>query len=108
MAHSQATDCIKDNKETTLERNKSITGLLVRQAIQRASDILSRIEKDGADFVRMDEHHMYIWHREELVNLYDHQHLIRFLEKHAYMPKRTANKMIVAAWIIFQALQRCS
>lgn len=69
---------------------------------------LTSLEAEGADYVRMDDTHAYIWHNEQLVNLYDHQHLIRFLEKHSYLKKRTENKMIIAAWIIFEGIRRCA
>ena len=77
------------------------------RAIETADRILDRLERDGADFVQADERRAYLWHHEQLVNLFNHQEVIRFLEKHDYMRKRIDNKMIVAARIIFEGIKRC-
>ena len=76
-------------------------------AIQRAEAILASMEAKGADFVDVDNNHAYIWHHEQLVNLYRHKELIQFLAKHGYLKPRTENKMIIAAWIIFESIKRC-
>ncbi len=76
-------------------------------AIQRAEAILASMEADGADFVGVDKHHMFVWCREQLVNIYQHRELIQFLSKNGYLKPRTENKMIIAAWIIFESIKRC-
>lgn len=81
--------------------------LPTRTAIQRGQAILARMEAEGADFVGVDNCHAYIWHHEQLVNLYKHRELIQFLTEHGYLKPRTENKMMLAAWIIFEALKRC-
>lgn len=65
------------------------------------------MEAEGADFVGVDNNHAYIWLHEQLVNLYRRRELIQFLTKHGYLKPHFENKMIIAAWIIFEALQRC-
>ena len=47
-------------------------------AIQRGKAILASMEADGADFVGVDNNHAYIWHHEQLVNIYQHRELIQF------------------------------
>jgi hypothetical protein len=91
-----------------MERLKTNTRLPAQVAIRRGARILISLETDGADFVCVDDTHAYIWHREQLVNLYDHQDLIKFLTKHGYVKPHTENRMIIAAWIIFAGLQRCA
>jgi hypothetical protein len=88
-------------------RPKTSAALPAQQAIRKAERILARLEADGADFVGVDDTHAYIWYREQLVNLWDHQDVLRMLEKLGYVGKRTENKMIVAAWIIFEGVKRC-
>lgn len=77
-------------------------------AIRRAASILARLEREGADFVQMDGEHAYIWHRDELVSLFNHRQVITFLSQHHYVGSRTENKMIIAACIIFEGLKRCA
>jgi hypothetical protein len=89
-------------------RPKMTTGLPAQQAIRKAEHILTSLESDGADFVGVDDSHAYIWHREQLVNLWDHQDILDFLEARGYIGKRTDNRMIIAAWFIFQGLKRCA
>jgi hypothetical protein len=89
-------------------RPKTTAGLPTQQAIRKAEGILTSLESDGADFVGVDDSHSYIWHREQLVNLWDHQGLLDFLEARGYIGKRTDNRMIIAAWIIFEGLKRCA
>lgn len=91
-----------------MDTSNSNRCLATCRAITRATRILNQMEIDGADFVGVDDTHAYIWHKEHLVNLYDHHDLIRFLETQGYLRKRTDNKMIIAAWIIFEGLRRCA
>lgn len=88
-------------------RPKTNSGLVAQRAIHRGESILAQLACDGADFVAADDTHAYIWHKEQLVNLWDHQDLIRFLLKHGYMTKRTDNKMIIAAAVIMCGIKRC-
>jgi hypothetical protein len=94
-------------RKQLMGRPKTNTGLPAQQAFRTAERILASLEQDGADFVGVDSTHAYIWHKEQLVNLYDHQHLIRFLERYEYLRKRTENKMIVAAAVIMGGIKRC-
>lgn len=89
-------------------RPKTQSGFPVHQAMRRGSRILAQLEADGADFVGVDDTHAYLWHRDRLVNLYDHQQLIPFLQQHGYLKPRTENLMIVAAWIIYEGIRRCA
>ena len=91
-----------------MARPKTNIGLPAQIAMIRGSRILSQLEAEGADFVRMDDTHAYVWYHEQLLNLYDHRELIQFLKQHGYIRPRTKNKMIIAAWIIFEAIQRCA
>lgn len=84
------------------------TGFPVRQAMRRGGRVLAQLEADGADFVGVDETHAYLRHRDQLVNLYDHQQVIPFLQQHGYLKPRTDNLMIVAAWIIYEGIHRCA
>jgi hypothetical protein len=90
-----------------MARPKTNAGLVAQRAIRHGECIVARLEADGADFVGMDNTHAYIWHKEQLVNLYDHQDLIRFLQAHGYMRPRTDNKMMIAATVIIGGLKRC-
>ena len=89
-------------------RPKISAGTPAQQAIRRGERILDRMECDGADFVRMDDTHAYLWYDEQLVNLYNHQHVLDFLARHGFLKPRTENKMIIAAWVIFAGIQRCA
>jgi hypothetical protein len=89
-------------------RTKTNTGLPAYQAIRRGECILDRMESDGADFVQTDDTHAYLWHREQLVNLYDYKDLINFLTKHGYLKQSANNRMIVTATIIIEGLKRCN
>ena len=89
-------------------RTKTNTGLPAALAFRKGERILAELEIDGADFVRIDDAHAYIWHHEQMVNLWDHQDLIRFLETHRYIRPRTENKMIIAAAVILGGIKRCA
>jgi hypothetical protein len=89
-------------------RAPTLPPTLAGQAFRKGEDILATLDADGADFIGLDEHRMYMWHRDQLVNLWDHQHLLDFLTEYGYLGKRTENKMIIAAWIIFEATKRCA
>lgn len=88
-------------------RTKTNTSMPAYKAIRRGECILAKLDADGADFVGIDDTHAYIWHKEQLVNLYDHQDLINFLTKHGYLKLRANSRMIVAATIIIEGLKRC-
>jgi hypothetical protein len=91
-----------------MAKPKTNTGLPAQQAIRKGELILGQLEMEGADFVVVDETHAYLWHNEQLVNLYDHQHLLDFLARLGYLKPRTDNKMIIIAALMIEARRRCA